>query len=186
VLTSSSIVSVSRQLCQTQYILNTMPNNFASMWKQQWSPKRRHYMGRSEVSTIVVKWSGGLSNRMSVLSSLEDIQIKRISLLMWLFCLSHFFSYSFVSILYHCIYGCMFCVFVFNLANYVFLLLCLCILIVMFMYSYCYIYVFLLLCLCILIVMFMYSYCYVYVFLLLCMFCSGYSVSLCCPCIVCV
>jgi len=26
----------------------------------------------------------------------------------------------------------------------------------------------------------LYSYCYVYVFLLLCMFCSGYSVSLCC------
>jgi glucan phosphoethanolaminetransferase (alkaline phosphatase superfamily) len=27
----------------------------------------------------------------------------------------------------------------------------------------------------------MYFYCYVYVFLLLCMFCSVYSVSLCCP-----
>jgi len=62
---------------------------------------------------------------------------------------------------------------------YVFLLLCLCILIVMFMYSYCYVYVFLLSCLCIFIAIFMYSY-YVYIFLLICMFCSVYSVSLCC------
>jgi len=72
------------------------------------------------------------------------------------------------------IYGCRFCMLMFNFVYYVFycyvyifLLLCLCILIVMFMYSYCYVYVFLLLRLCILIVMFMYSYCYVYVFLLL-------------------
>ena len=73
------------------------------------------------------------------------------------------------------IYGCRFCMLMFNFVYYVFycyvyifLLLCLCILIVMFMYSYCYVYAFLLLCSCILI-MFMYSYCYVYVFLLLCL-----------------
>jgi len=39
---------------------NIMRNNFASKWKQQWYPKRRHYMGRSEVSTSVVKWSEGV------------------------------------------------------------------------------------------------------------------------------
>ena len=36
----------------------------------------------------------------------------------------------FGSIVYHCIYGCMFCLLLFNLIN---------IIIVMFMYSYCYV-----------------------------------------------
>ena len=44
-----------------------MRNNFASKWKQQRSAKRRHYMGRSEVSTSVVKCNEGLSNKVSII-----------------------------------------------------------------------------------------------------------------------
>jgi hypothetical protein len=47
----------------------------------------------------------------------------------------HILSRSFDSILCHCIYGCVFCMLLFNFVNCVLLLLCLCILIVMFMYS---------------------------------------------------
>ena len=43
------------------------------------------------------------------------------------------------SIFYHFIYGCMFCMIVLNLVNYVILLLCQCIFIFIFMYSYCYV-----------------------------------------------
>jgi hypothetical protein len=53
-------------------------------------------------------------------------------LFIWLFAVYYMFLYSSDSILYHCIYGCTFCVLLFKCVNYVFISLCLCILIVMY------------------------------------------------------
>ena len=44
----------------------------------------------------------------------------------------HILSWSFGSILCRCIYGCMFCMLLYNFVNYIFLLPCLCSLIVMY------------------------------------------------------
>ena len=79
---------------------------------------------RSEVSISVVKWSEGVSNRVSVV-----IRSYEVCCLYGCF-VYDILSYSFGSIFYHCIYGCMFCMPLFNFVHYVFILLC--ILIVMY------------------------------------------------------
>jgi hypothetical protein len=68
-----------------------------------------------------VKWSEGLSNRVSIIIR-RYIDHMRFAAI-WLFCLSH----SFGSILYHFMYGCMFCMLMFNFVQ------------VSLMYSYCYV-----------------------------------------------
>jgi hypothetical protein len=95
----------------------------------------------SEVKWSVVGWSAvkcseGLSKRVSTI--IRCIDHMKFAAYM-VFFVYHIFSRSPGSIFYHCIYGCMFCMLLFNFVNYVFLLLCLCILIVMFTYSYCYV-----------------------------------------------
>jgi len=79
-------------------------------------------MGRSEVSTSVVKWIEGLCGTMSIVIRRYIDQI-RFAVYMAVSFIT-FFSYSFGSILYHSIYGCMFCMLLFNFVNHVFLLLC--------------------------------------------------------------
>jgi VIT1/CCC1 family predicted Fe2+/Mn2+ transporter len=72
-----------------------------------------------------VKWSEGLSNRVS-------ISIRRYLDLMWFAAVLYvsfitFFSYSFGSVLYHFMYGFMFCMLLFNFVR------------VSLMYSNCYV-----------------------------------------------
>jgi len=76
------------------------------------------------------------------------------------FPLSYSVIFFFGSIFYHSMYGCMFCMFVFNFANYVFFL---------------YFYIFLFLCLCVLIV----------TYVLFCVFCfiMLFSVLFMCKCV---
>jgi hypothetical protein len=82
-----------------------------------------------------VKYSEDLSNRVS---NIIRRHIEHLKFAAYMTFFYHVLSYYFGSIFYHCIYGCMFCMLLFNFVTclfyfyvYVFLLLCLCILIVM-------------------------------------------------------
>jgi hypothetical protein len=74
------------------------------------------------VSTSVVEWSEGLSNRVSIIIIRYIDQTKLPACLAVSFIF--FFSYTPGPILYQRICGCMFCMLLFNFVNYVFLLLC--------------------------------------------------------------
>jgi len=93
-------------------------------------------MGRSEVSTSVVRWSEDLNNRVSTIIRIYIyiyIYISNEVCCLYGCFVHHILSYHFGSILYHCIYSCVFCMLMFNCVSYEFLLLCLCILIAMYL-----------------------------------------------------
>ena len=73
------------------------------------------------MSASVVKCSEVKVLATGCLSLLEDIYIDHLKFAAYMaVSFSTCFSYFSGSILYHCIYGCMFCMLLFNFVNYVF------------------------------------------------------------------
>jgi hypothetical protein len=95
----------------------------------------------------VSKCSEGLSNKVRLL---EDTVYRpnEVCCLYDSF-IYHILPYAFGSILYHCMYGCMFCMLLFNFVNYVFLLLCILIVMYVLFWVFCFICV-LFVCKCVL------------------------------------
>jgi hypothetical protein len=126
------------------------------------------------VSSSVVKWSEGLSNRASIIIR-RYIDHMKLAVYMAVSLITIFMF--FCSILYRCIYGCMFCMLLFNLVKNVFLLLGYVFLILR--------YVFLMRCCVVLllcIILFMYYYCYACSVLGILFHCAGLCTICVCMC----
>jgi hypothetical protein len=101
--------------------------------KFKWEEVKCRQMEWSIVGWSVVKCSEGLSNRVSNIISIYIDHTKFAANVDFSFIpFVRIFWFSF----YHCIYGCMFLMLLFNFANYEFLFLCLCI-IVTYVFSMC-------------------------------------------------
>ena len=71
----------------------------------------------------MVKWSEDLSNRASIIIS-RYVDHMRFAAYMDVSFVTFFFSFSFGSVLYHCVYGCMFCMLCLILYKYLVYPLC--------------------------------------------------------------
>ena len=112
-----------------------MPNK--RVVKCSWVKFKWQEVKCSEAEWSVVKWSDGLSN--SVSNIIRIYANHMMFSCLYGFFVYHILSYSFGSILYHCIYVRMFCMLLFNSVNYVISIFVYLICIVMFMYSCCYV-----------------------------------------------
>jgi len=97
--------------------------------KFKWEEVKCRQTCWSGVKCSWVKCSEGLSNSVSTIIRRYICMYIYIYISYDIYCLYGFFIYHilscyFGSILYHFIYGCMFCMLLFNFVNYIFLLLC--------------------------------------------------------------
>ena len=97
------------------------------------------------MSTSVVMWSEDLSDRLSIIIRRYIDHMKFAAYMAVSF--NHILSCP-GSILYHCKYGCMFCMFLFNFVSHVFLLLYLCVIMYVPFWVFCFIVLFCVLFVC--------------------------------------
>ena len=88
--------------------------------KFKWQEVKCRQMQWSVAGWSVVKCSEGLSNRVSIRRYTDHMNFASYLA----FSFITFFHIPLVPFFYHCIYGCMFCMLLFNLVNYISLLLC--------------------------------------------------------------